>query len=272
MTDPYELARADAGLLAERSGVERHDVAVVLGSGWTPVVDVLGTTVAEIPYGELAGFPPPTVRGHAGTVRSVRAGDRHVLVLSGRTHLYEGHPVATVVHGVRTAVLAGAGVVVLTNAAGGLRPERPVGTPVLIADHLNLTGHNPLTGPTPEAPIPGRFADMGDAYSARLRAIAREVDPSLPEGVYVGVLGPSYETPAEIRMFRTLGADIVGMSTVLEAIAARHLGAEVLGIALVTNLAAGLEATPLAHGDVLAAGVAAGDRVGDLLRGVLERI
>lgn len=272
MDDPYDLARRDAALLAERTGVDRHDAAVVLGSGWTPVVEVLGTTVAQIPYTDLAGFPPPTVSGHAGTVRSVRVAERHVLVLSGRAHLYEGHPVATVVHGVRTAVLAGAGVVVLTNAAGGLRAEWPIGTPVLIADHLNLTGHNPLTGPSPGAPIPGRFADMGDAYSGRMRSVAREVDPSLPEGVYVGVLGPSYETPAEIRMFRTLGADLIGMSTVLEAIAAHHLGAEVLGIALVTNLAAGLAATPLAHGDVLAAGAAAGDRVGDLLRGVLERL
>lgn len=269
--DPFAAARADAATLAERTGHERHDVAVVLGSGWTPVLDALGPADAEIAYGELRGFPPPTVVGHAGTVRSVAVGGRRALVLSGRAHLYEGHPVATVVHAVRTAIFAGCGVVVLTNAAGGLRAELAVSGPVLISDHLNLTGTNPLLGPPPADPLPGRFCDLTDAYSPRLRAVARAVDPSLPEGVYAGVLGPSYETPAEIRMFQALGADLVGMSTVLEAIAARHLGAEVLGIALVTNLAAGLQGAPLAHGEVLEAGAAAADRVGTLVRGVLER-
>jgi len=271
VADPFAAARADAATLAERTGHERHDVAVVLGSGWTPVLDALGAADAEIAYGDLHGFPPPTVAGHAGTVRSVAVGGRRALVLSGRAHLYEGHPVATVVHAVRTSVFAGCGVVVLTNAAGGLRAELAVGGPVLISDQLNLTGANPLLGPPPPDSVPGRFCDMTDAYSPRLRAIAREVDPSLPEGVYAGVLGPSYETPAEIRMFQALGADLVGMSTVLETIAARHLGAEVLGIALVTNLAAGLQGAPLAHGEVLEAGAAAADRVGTLVRGVLER-
>jgi purine-nucleoside phosphorylase len=267
MTDPFDAARTDAETVAARTGVERHDAAVVLGSGWTPVMDALGETVADVPYGDLTGFPPPTVAGHAGRMRSVRIGDRHVLVLAGRNHLYEGHPVATVVHGVRTAVLAGCTTVVLTNAAGGLREDWPIGGPILISDQINLTGHNPLAGP-----IADRFCDLTEAYSARLRTIARDVDPSLPEGVYVGVLGPSYETPAEIRMFRTMGADLVGMSTVLECIAARHLGAEVLGIALVTNLAAGLQARPLAHGEVLEAGQAAVPRMTDLLRGILERL
>jgi purine-nucleoside phosphorylase len=202
----------------------------------------------------------------------VAVGGTRVLLLLGRAHLYEGHPVATVVHGVRTAVSAGCGVVVLTNAAGSLRADRPVGGPVLIADQLNLTGHNPLAGPPPPPPAPGRFCDMTEAYSQRLRDIARAVDPTLPEGVYAGMLGPSYETPAEIRMLLAMGADLVGMSTVLEAIAARHLGAEVLGITLVTNLAAGLQAAPLEHAEVLEAGAAAGARVGDLVRGIVERI
>lgn len=264
--DPFAAARADAETIAARSGVAQHDAAVVLGSGWTALADTLGEQVADLPYGELAGFPPPSVAGHAGTIRSRRVGDRHVLVLAGRHHLYEGHPVSTVVHGVRTAVLAGCSTVVLTNAAGAMREEWPVGGPVLISDQINLTGHNPLAGA-----VPDRFCDMSEAYSARLRELARSVDPTLPEGVYVGVLGPSYETPAEIRMFRTMGADLVGMSTVLECIAARHLGAEVLGIALVTNLAAGLHGAPLAHGEVLEAGQAAGDRMATLVDAVLHR-
>jgi purine-nucleoside phosphorylase len=269
--DPFEAARADAAGLAERTGHERHDVAVVLGSGWTPALAAIGEADAEVGFGELGGFPRPTVAGHAGTVRSIRVGDRQALVLSGRAHLYEGHPVSTVVHAVRTAVFAGCRVIVLTNAAGVLRTDLPVGGPVLISDHLNLTGHNPLAGPAPADPLPGRFCDLSEAYSSRLRDLARSIDPTLPEGVYCGVLGPSYETPAEIRMFQTMGADLVGMSTVLEAIAARHLGAEVPGIALVTNLAAGLQAAPLAHGEVLEAGVAAAERVGTLIRQILER-
>lgn len=270
--NPYEAAAADAAQVAQRTGVERHDVAVVLGSGWTPVVGALGEATATVPYAELDGFPPPTVAGHAGTVVSVQVGARQVLVLAGRNHLYEGHPVATVVHGVRTAVLAGCGTVVLTNAAGGLREEWPVGGPVLIRDQINLTGHNPLAGPPPPEPFPGRFCDMTVAYSPRLREVARRVDPALHEGVYVGVLGPSYETPAEIQMFRSMGGDLVGMSTVLEAIAARHLGAELLGIALVTNLAAGLQAAPLAHAEVLEASAAAGDRIATLVRSVIEAL
>jgi purine-nucleoside phosphorylase len=175
-----------------------------------------------------------------------------------------------VVHAVRTVVMAGCRVVVLTNAAGSLRPEWPVGSPVLIADHLNLTGHSPMVGPPPPDHLPARFADLTDAYSARLRAIAREVEPSLHEGVYAALLGGSYETPAEIRMLRTMGADLVGMSTALEAIAAVHLGAEVLGLSLVTNLAAGLSAGALDHREVLAAGAGAAAGIGRLLRSIVE--
>jgi purine-nucleoside phosphorylase len=230
---PHERAAADAATIAERTGVEAHDLAVVLGSGWAPAAVHLGTTVAELPMSDLAGFPAPGVAGHAGVVRSVDVGGHPVLVLVGRSHLYEGHGTDAVVHGVRTAVAAGCSAIVLTNAAGGVDPSLPVGRPVLIADHLNLTGSNPLVGPAP--PSGPRFVDLTACWSPRLRAIASAVDPTLPEGVYAAFLGPSYETPAEVRMARALGADLVGMSTVLEAIAARQLGVEVLGLSLVTN-------------------------------------
>ena len=268
-SDPYLAAQASAARLAGLSGVDRHDVAVVLGSGWAPAADALGIAGAEIPLAELGGFPPPTVGGHSPAVRSVQAGDVRALVFLGRVHLYEGHDPATVVHGVRTAVAAGCQVVVLTNAAGGIRAGYQVGQPVLIADHLNLTGRSPLGGSPPPEGYPSRFTDLTDLYSARLRTLAAGADAGLAEGVYAALPGPHYETPAEIRMLRTLGADLVGMSTVLEAIAARHLGAEVLGISLVSNLAAGLSAHGLDHLEVVAAGQAAAGRMGSLLAGLL---
>jgi purine-nucleoside phosphorylase len=269
ISDPYLAAQASAARLAGLSGVDRHDVAVVLGSGWAPAADALGVTEAQIPLAELGGFPPPTVGGHSPAVRSVQAGDVRALVFLGRVHLYEGHDPATVVHGVRTAVAAGCQVVVLTNAAGGIQEGYQVGQPVLIADHLNLTGRSPLGGSPPPEGYPSRFTDLTDLYSARLRTLAASADEGLAEGVYAALPGPHYETPAEIRMLRTLGADLVGMSTVLEAIAARHLGAEVLGISLVSNLAAGLSAHGLDHLEVVAAGQAAAGRMGSLLAGLL---
>jgi len=174
-----------------------------------------------------------------------------------------------VVHGVRTAVAAGCQVVVLTNAAGGIQEGYRVGQPVLIRDHLNLTGRSPLGGPPPPEGYPSRFTDLTDLYSARLRALATRADEGLAEGVYAALPGPHYETPAEIRALRTLGADLVGMSTVLEAIAAHHLGAEVLAISLVSNLAAGLAPHGLDHLEVVAAGKAAAGRMGSLLAGLL---
>jgi purine-nucleoside phosphorylase len=270
--DAYAAARASAARLAELTGWPRHDVAVVLGSGWAPAADALGSADAEVPLAALGGFPAPTVGGHSPAVRSVRAGAVHALVFLGRVHLYEGHDVATVVHGVRMAVEAGCQVVVLTNAAGGIREGYQVGQPVLIADHLNLTGRSPLAGPPPPDGYPSRFTDLTGLYSARLRALTRRADPDLAEGVYAAMPGPHYETPAEIRMLRVLGADLVGMSTVLEAIAARHLGAEVLAISLVSNLAAGLEPSGLDHLEVLAAGQAASGRMGSLLAGILPGI
>ena len=264
VTDPAQVAQDAASVLAERSGVPTHDIAVVLGSGWRPAADELGTPTIDIPFSTLPGFAAPQVVGHAGTVRSVQLGEHRALVLLGRTHSYEGYGVAQVVHGVRTACAAGARVVVLTNAAGGIAGGLEVGQAVLISDHLNLTATSPLVGP--------RYVDLTDTYAPRLRALAREIDPTLVEGVYAGVPGPHFETPAEIRMLRTLGADLVGMSTVLEAIAARVEGAEVLGISLVTNLAAGVQAAPLNIPDMLAAAAKAATRMGALLRDLITRI
>ncbi len=269
--DPFAAAAESAQRLAARTGEPAHDVAVVLGSGWAQAVEPLGSG-PEIPLTDLGGFPAPTVPGHAPVVRSVRLGELRVLVFLGRTHLYEGYPVSAVVHGVRTAVAAGCRVVVLTNAAGGIRAGFRPGQPVLISDHLNLTGRSPLSGEPPPDGYPSRFTDLTDLYSARLRTLARAADPGLAEGVYAALPGPHYETPAEIRMLRTLGADLVGMSTALEAIAARHLGAEVLGISLVANLAAGLAPHGLDHAEVVAAGNAAAGRMGALLAAILPGV
>jgi purine-nucleoside phosphorylase len=264
LDDPYSAARLAARSLAELTGVARHDVALVLGSGWVPAAELLGEASHDLPVTDLPGFAPPAVEGHAGRVRSVVAGDKRLLVFLGRTHLYEGRGVAAVVHGVRTAAAAGCRVVVLTNGCGGLDPAWSPGTPVLISDHLNLTGRSPVLG--------ARFIDVTDLYSARLRALCRLVEPDLPDGVYAQFPGPHYETPAEIRMVRTMGGDLVGMSTGLEAIAAREAGMEVLGISLVTNLAAGMTGAPLDHSEVLAAGQAAATRMGRLLGDVVARL
>lgn len=262
--DPQSAAREAAAAIAERTGVDGHDIAIVLGSGWVPAADLLGTTVAEFPATDIPGFAPPSAVGHAGRIRSVDADGRRVLVFLGRTHLYEGRGVDAVVHAVRTAAAAGCRTVVLTNGCGGLDPSWSPGTPVLIRDHLNLFGVTPLRGAT--------FIDMTDLYSARLRSIVREIDPSLDEGVYAQFLGPQYETPAEIAMVRAIGGTLVGMSTVQEAIAAREAGMEVLGLSLVTNLAAGMTGEPLSHEEVLAAGNAAAERMGTLLADFTRRL
>jgi len=270
--DPFARAEASAATLKKLTGVPRFDAAVVLGSGWMAAADAIGAAEQEIPLADIGGFPLPTVAGHTPAVRYLVKGDLRVLLFLGRVHMYEGNPPATVVHGVRTAIAAGCRAVVLTNAAGGIRAEYTVGQPVLISDHLNLTGRSPLTGPPPPAGYPSRFTDLTEAYSARLRALAREEDPTMAEGVYAALPGPHYETPAEIRMLRGLGADLVGMSTALETIAARHLGAEVLAISLVTNPAAGLAAAPLDHTEVLAAARASATRIGALLSALLPRL
>ena len=250
--------------LAERTSHERHDVAIVLGSGWTPAADLIGTATDEFPLTDLAGFLAPAVAGHAGRLRSIPVGDKRVLAFLGRTHLYEGRGVDPVVHGVRVAAAAGCRTIILTNACGGLRPGLNVGDPVMIKDHLNLTFATPLLGP--------RFVDLTDLYAERLRALVHDIDPSITEGVYAMFHGPQYETPAEVRMAGILGADLVGMSTVLEAIAAHAEGCEVLGLSLVTNIAAGITGDKLDHEEVLAAGRAAATRMGGLLHELISRL
>lgn len=271
VSDPFSRAEASAAALCERAGVDSFDAVVVLGTGWRAAADAIGGAELEVPLAELRHFQQPTVKGHTPSVRYIKKGKRRVLVYLGRIHLYEGHDPHAVVHGVRTAIAAGCRTVVLTNAAGGIDAGYAVGQPVLISDHLNLTGRSPLTGPLPEQ-VPSRFTDLTDLYSRRLRALARELDPSLAEGVYAGLPGPHFETPAEIRMLRTAGADLVGMSTVMEAIAARHLGAEVLGISMVSNPAAGLTDEPIDHQAVLTATGASAARVGTLLSDLLPHI
>lgn len=258
------LAAEAAAALADLTGVARHDVALVLGSGWLPAADLLGEATAEINTTDLPGFNPAAVAGHSGKIRSIRSGDRNLLVFLSRTHFYEGKGVAAVVHPVRTAAAAGCTTIVLTNGCGGLKPTWQPGTPVLISDHINLTGRSPIVG--------AHFVDLTDLYSTRLRALCREVEPTLDEGVYVQFPGPHYETPAEIRMVGAIGGHLVGMSTTLEAIAARESGMEVLGISLVTNLAAGISDAPLNHEEVLEAGRAAASRMGALLAGIVPRI
>lgn len=265
-TDPFAVADAAAAVIRERTGAESHDVALVLGSGWGQTGDLIGETLATIDNTDVPGFGKAAVAGHSGVMRSVAIGDtgRRALVYGTRTHYYEGRGVRAVVHGIRTAAAAGCRTVVITNGCGGLRPQWVPGTPVLISDHINLTATSPIEG--------ANFVDLTDVYSPRLRAVAKEIDPTLDEGVYVQFRGPHYETPAEVRMAGILGGDLVGMSTSLEAIAARQSGLEVLGISLVTNPAAGISTTPLNHEEVLEAGRDAAERCGHLLAAVVGRI
>jgi purine-nucleoside phosphorylase len=269
--DAFAQAEESAAALRERTGTDRFDVAVVLGSGWQAAADAIGRAEVEVALGGLPGFKQPSVKGHTPSVRYIKRDQLRVLLFLGRIHLYEGHEPQAVVHGVRTAVAAGCRTIVLTNAAGGINPGYRVGQPVLISDHLNLTARSPLSGPLPPG-VPSRFTDLTDLYAARLRALARELDPSLAEGVYAALPGPHFETPAEIRMLAGAGADLVGMSTAMEAIAARHLGAEVLGISMVSNPAAGLSPEPIDHQAVLAATGASAAQVGALLGELLARM
>ncbi|MES2866938.1 purine-nucleoside phosphorylase [Microbacterium profundi] len=263
--DPFEVAALAAADIARLSGVEKHDIALTLGSGWGKAADLLGETVATIPATEVTGFSKPALEGHVGTLRSIRTpGGKHVLVIGARTHYYEGHGVRRVVHSVRTAAAAGAAIMVLTNGAGGIRETWKPGQPVLISDHINLTADSPLEG--------ANFVDLTDLYSPRLRDIARTIDPSLDEGVYTQFRGPHYETPAEVQMAKVIGGNIVGMSTALEAIAAREAGMEVLGFSLITNLAAGIQKTPLSHTEVIEAGREAEPVISALLARVVEAL
>jgi purine-nucleoside phosphorylase len=257
-------AKESAALIAQLSGIEQHDIAIVLGSGWVPAAEKIGDQVAEFSVTDVPHFSAPAVAGHAGRIRSLKVNGKRVLVFLGRTHFYEGKGVDAVTHLVRTAAATGCETMILTNGCGGLNPEWTPGTPVLIKDHINFTGNSPLHG--------AHFVDLTDLYSSRLRAMCHEADPDLPEGVYVQFPGPMYETPAEITMVRNMGGTLVGMSTALEAIVARSLGMEILGISLVTNLAAGMSGEPLNHEEVLQAGADAAIRMGDLLAKIIAKI
>lgn len=263
--NPFEVAATAAADIARLSGVEKHDIALTLGSGWGKAADIIGETVATIPATEVTGFSKPALEGHVGTLRSIRTPDgKNVLVIGARTHYYEDHGVRRVVHSVRTAAATGAKIMVLTNGAGGIRETWKPGQPVLISDHINLTADSPLEGAT--------FIDLTDLYSKRLRDIARTIDPTLDEGVYTQFRGPHYETPAEVQMAKIIGGHIVGMSTALEAIAAREAGMEILGFSLITNLAAGIQQTPLSHAEVIEAGQLAEPVITKLLAQVIEAL
>lgn len=265
MANPYDLAERASVELRAKSGVDSYDIVIVLGSGWREGASALGTPTSEISTSTLVGFVAPTVAGHSGQILTLDVGGRHVALVSGRVHLYEGNTASQVCHSVRTLIAAGATRVVLTNACGGIDPSKGPGTVVVIRDHINLTSTSPMEGFAPPEGYGSRFVDLTDLYSARLRAAVHETAPGLTEGVYAGFRGPHYETPAEINMARTMGASLVGMSTVLEAIAARHLGAEVLGLSLVSNFAAGVSPGPLNHLEVLEAGQNAAGSLGALL-------
>jgi len=263
--DPFEIAQKAADQIRELTGVQKHHIALTLGSGWAKAADLLGETISEIPASEIIGFSKPALAGHAGTIRSIKLPNgKFALVIGARTHFYENHGVRAVVHSVRTAAKTGAEVMVLTNGAGGIQPQWAGGAAVLISDHINLTASSPLEGAT--------FIDLTDLYSSRLRELAKQIDSSLDEGVYVQFRGPHYETPAEVQMAKTMGGDIVGMSTALEAIAARESGMEILGMSLITNLAAGIQKTPLSHSEVIEAGKQAEARISKLLAEIVGAI
>jgi purine-nucleoside phosphorylase len=255
--------------VARATGSRAWRVAVVLGSGLSDIARALAPS-DPIPYGRIEGMPVSAVEGHEGSLYAGEVDGVPTLAFAGRAHLYEGHDPTAVTYAVRSAIEAGCEVVILTNAAGAVDVGLEVGAPCLISDHLNLTGLNPLSGPHDGKG--SRFLDLTEVYDRDLRATARGVDQGLGEGVYAGLLGPTYETPAEVRMLRKLGADLVGMSTVHEAIAARYLGARVLGLSVVTNLAAGLAPEPLSHDEVAAAGHRAAERLEAILRGVITAL
>jgi purine-nucleoside phosphorylase len=248
----YEEITQAASFIADATGFASHDAALVLGSGLGDYAASLPGAIV-VPYSDIPGFPVPQVVGHGGSLISAQVGYGRILILSGRVHTYEGWDMDDVVFGVRAVIASGAKRVILTNAAGGVNASYSPGDLVIIKDHLNFTGRNPLLGLNDDRLGP-RFPDLSTVYTPRLRSelatVFTDVGITPYEGTYAWFLGPTYETPAEVQMGRTLGADLVGMSTVPEAIAARHMGAEVVGISLVTNLAAGISATPLSHDEV----------------------
>jgi purine-nucleoside phosphorylase len=253
------------GPISEAAGFTPR-VAIVLGSG----LSSLATSLVggdPVPYGEIDGMPVSAIEGHEGALYAAEVSGVPVAAFAGRVHMYEGHSPQIATHAIQQVVEEGCKIVILTNAAGGIDKDLEVGAPCLISDHLNLTGTNPLIGPHDKRGP--RFLDLSEVYDKELRALAHSVDKDLKEGVYAGLIGPTYETPAEVRMLRTLGASLVGMSTVLEAIAAHYLGARVLGISIVTNLAAGVSPQPLSHDEVAEVGLSASARLERLLGGVI---
>jgi purine-nucleoside phosphorylase len=262
---PFEIAKQAAESIAKLTGIPKHDIALTLGSGWAKAADLIGETVATINATDVVGFSAPKVQGHVATIRSIKLpSGKFALVLGARTHYYEGQGVRRVAHGVRTAAATGVKTMILTNGAGGIKESWKPGTPVLISDHINLTADSPLEGAT--------FVDLTDLYSKRLRELAKSVDSSLDEGVYCQFRGPHYETPAEVQMAKHIGGHIVGMSTSLEAIAAREAGMEILGLSLITNLAAGIQKEPLSHAEVLQAGKDAEEKISALLAEIISKI
>jgi purine-nucleoside phosphorylase len=253
------------GPISEAAGFT-PSVAIVLGSGLSSLAKSL-VGGDPIPYGEIEGMPVSAIEGHEGALYAAEVSGVPVAAFAGRVHMYEGHSPQIATHAIQQVVEEGCGIAILTNAAGGIDENLEVGAPCLISDHLNLTGTNPLIGPHDNRGP--RFLDLSEVYDKELRALAHSVDGDLNEGVYAGLIGPTYETPAEVRMLRTLGASLVGMSTVLEAIAAHYLGARVLGISVVTNLAAGVSPQPLSHDEVAEVGRRAAARLERLLKGVI---
>ena len=264
-SSPFELAQEAAAVIASATGVANHDIALTLGSGWGKAGELLGETIATLDASDVPGFSSSGVPGHSGTIRSIAMPNgTAALVIGARTHYYEDKGVRAVVHSVRTAAATGAKIMILTNGAGGIKESWSPGQPVLISDHINLTANSPLEGAT--------FIDLTDLYSKRLRTLAKTVDPSLDEGVYVQFRGPHYETPAEVQMAKAIGGHIVGMSTALEAIAAREAGMEVLGLSLITNLAAGVSPHPLSHQEVIDSGKAAEPVISKLLADIASAL
>jgi len=267
------LAAAEAA--GQQLDAQGAAVAMILGSGLASAADRL-RDARSVAYAALPCFPEPTVAGHPGRLLCGCWGERKVLVFCGRVHAYEGYPAAEIAFPVRVAATLGVQTLIVTNVAGGIEPSYAVGEIVAIRDHINLTGSSPLFGPNDERLGP-RFIDMGEPYTPALRSLAASVAQEhfgapLKEGIYVSMPGPSYETPAEVRMLRILGADLVGMSTVHEVIAARHSGLSVLGLSMVANPAAGIQKAPLIHEDVTAAAAAGAARMGELLEALVTHL
>lgn len=267
-TQPSIIAEEAARQIRAITKIDKYDIAVTLGSGWGQAANAIGEITHEIYAENIIGFSKPNVDGHTGTIKSIITPEgKHVLVIGAREHYYESHEpyhVRKVVHGVRTAAKLGCATMVLTNGAGSVKPEWKPSTVVTLKDHINLTGGSPLEGAT--------FIDLTDLYTKKLRSIVSNLYPEIPEGVYVQNRGPAYETPAEVIMAKTLGGDIVGMSTALEAIAAREAGMDVLGLSLITNLAAGVTDTPLNHQEVLDTGRTQEAKLATMLSKIINQI